>query len=162
MGMPQNLPCPWNPDTGRTDGGEGGRLYVGYAALPNGGPDGKNEKMLVTSKTDIGGGNWELELMRWAACDDQLYYGHHKWWGIRELARYRLVSVYVGYGTVFGSCGLAGCHGSDGHVLSGYGFASHLTLGPAPNGLYATVAEGAVGAAGANTRAVQHAAPTSC
>ena len=41
-------------ETGRTDGTAGGRLPFGYTAMANNPADGKNEKMLITSKKDIG------------------------------------------------------------------------------------------------------------
>ncbi|MBI1898588.1 MAG: hypothetical protein HYS04_18950, partial [Acidobacteria bacterium] len=82
-----HFPCPWDSAKSMVQA-----LAPGdYVMDPLGGgpssPDGKSEKLLVVSKTDISGaadssggtypaGSSELELVRWAACDELQYYGH--------------------------------------------------------------------------------------
>ena len=122
----------------------GWRLHIGHASLPNDIVDGKNEKMLITSKSDIGGGESEVELMRWAACDNLQYFSHING---GELGSTH-ANGWFGYMSGTGMC--AGALGWFQSADISHTFfldtspvsQDHGTLGPAPGGMYASVVTG--------------------
>lgn len=135
------FPCPWNSAFAGPMAIEVGDYISDLGNwYQNGSIPGKAEKMLVTSKTDIGAGNWELELMRWATCDDLVYYSHLLSPYVAEHA-----NGWAGYMT-----GTAMCAGVVGWIDAsdtshkfypdnrGDG---HGTLGPAPGGMIAMLVE---------------------
>jgi hypothetical protein len=103
--------------------------------------DGKAEKMLITSITDIGSGNYEIELMRWAACDSDPYYSH-----IDSPEHSTHTNGWLGWMTGTGLCsgntwwtktGENRWYNEDGVLSSG-----HSAMGPGPNGTFSLSVEG--------------------
>lgn len=136
------FPCPWNSSLA----GPMPLIAGDYLSDLGKWPDtfeGKAEKMLITSKTDIGGGNWELELMRWATCDDQMWTSHitSPYTAIHQ-------NGWDAYMTGTGMCG--GTYAWFDAADTTHTFypdnsavtADHGATGPAPKGLYATIVMG--------------------
>jgi hypothetical protein len=138
------FPCPWNSALAGPMPLQVGDYLSDLVTWPKDGIiQGKDEKMLVTSKTDIGTGNWELELMRWATCDDSYYFSHitspyvavhaNGW-----LAYITGTSMCNGVTAWFDATDTTHTFYPDTSEVSG----GHGTVGPGPNGMLATIAEG--------------------
>ena len=135
-------PCPYDPAKSCPM-----QIAVGdYFADPDlsqsygGAMDGKAEKMLITSISDIGGGNFELELMRWATCDTDPYYSH-----IGSPQHSTHPNGWIGWITGTGLCGgntwwtrigENRWYNEDGVLSSGHG-----TMGPGPKDTYSLSVE---------------------
>ncbi len=135
------FPCPWDPTLAGPM-----PLQVGdyLSILPKDSEiDGKREKLLITSKIPVGVGGWELELMRWATCDTSEYYSHViSPYGAEHPNGWDAYMTGTGLcsGDVvwFDATGQDPAFYPDTSNITG----GHITLGPAPNGAIAEVAEG--------------------
>lgn len=144
-------PCPWNKNLASPMTLQPGDFLSDMRPPSPGGSgvDGKAEKMLILSKTDAGGGNWELELMRWATCDDAEYYSHIT--APYGSAHANGWQAYMA-GTNMCSGVYAWLDGTDAshtfYTDSSAAMQGHAAVGPAPDGMFATVVDGAVSRVG--------------
>src|ERR1019366_8156634 len=138
-------PCPWNAQLAGPMPLLTGDYMSDIWPWPAGPAGGKDEKFLITAKTDLGGGVWELELMRWAACDDLQWYSHINGGGLGNTH----FTGWVGYMSGTGMCAgaVAWLDATDvSHTFyldTSLLTEGHSAIGPAPDGMYATVMEGA-------------------
>ena len=137
------FPCPWNsayagpmplqPGDYISDLGN----WYQSGALP-----GKSEKFLITSKTNIGSANWELELMRWATCDDLQWYTHLDWVNATHangwLAYMTATKMCASVNAWFNASDTTHTFYNDNGAMND----GHATVGPAPGGMLATIREG--------------------